>query len=228
MFVSNTSAPSGAHAGARPEPETVVSFFAPLPAHSYDVVVIDPPWPFKTWSQAGEGKSASAHYRVMTLADIMALPVRELLKPNAVVLLWTTGAMLEKAVAVMQAWGITYKTEIAWRKVTCNGNPRMGLGFWARSMHEPVLLGTFGKPPKFTLPSCFDGVAREHSRKPDEFYQMIDERAPGLRRADVFAREKREGWDCWGDEVEKFSPAPSRAEGETMLIPDGEQLGVLS
>jgi N6-adenosine-specific RNA methylase IME4 len=88
----------------------------------------------------------------------------------------------------------------------------MGLGFWARSMHEPVLLGTFGKPPKFTLPSCFDGVAREHSRKPDEFYQMIDERTPDLRRADVFAREKRDGWDVWGDEVGKFSTSNGDTE----------------
>jgi N6-adenosine-specific RNA methylase IME4 len=193
-----------------PESQTAVSIFDPLAAHSYDVVVIDPPWPFATWSAAGQGKSASKHYRVMTLADIMALPVGKLLKDDAVVLLWTTGPMLEKAVVVMQAWGITYKTEIAWRKVTRNGKVRMGLGFWARTIHEPVLLGTVGKPRKFTLPSCFDGIAREHSRKPEEFYQMITERAPDFRRVDVFAREKREGWDAWGDEVEKFSPQQAR------------------
>jgi N6-adenosine-specific RNA methylase IME4 len=79
-------------------------------------------------------------------------------------------------------------------------------------MHEPVLFGTVGKPRKFTpaLPSCFDGIAREHSRKPEEFYRMITDRTPGLRRADLFAREKREGWDAWGDEVEKFSPQQTR------------------
>ncbi len=142
-------------------------------------------------------------------SDIKALPVRDLLKDNAVVLLWTTGAMLSHGVAVMEAWGITFKTELAWRKVTRNGKVRMGCGFWARSMHEPILLGTVGKPSKFTLPSCFDGIAREHSRKPDEFYRMITDRTPNLRRADVFAREKRKGWDVWGDEVEKFSPAAS-------------------
>jgi N6-adenosine-specific RNA methylase IME4 len=223
MFVSNTSALTGAQAGCvLPAPDTATWFFDPLMAHSYDLVVIDPPWPFKTWSHAGEGKSASQHYRVMTLDDIMDLPVRELLKPDAVVLLWATGAMLEKAVAVMQAWGITYKTELAWRKVTRNGKVRMGCGFWARTMHEPILLGTVGKPPKVTLPSCFDGIAREHSRKPTEFYDVIEKKTPGLRRADVFAREKREGWDCWGDEVGKFSSVP----GGTILIPDSEQFGV--
>jgi N6-adenosine-specific RNA methylase IME4 len=189
------------------ESQTAVSFFDPLAAHSYDLIVIDPPWPFATWSATGQGKSPSAHYRVMTLAEIMALPVRGLLNNHAVVLLWTTGAMLAQAFAVMQAWGITYKTNLMWRKVTRNGKVRMGCGFWARTMHEPILLGTVGKPPKITLPSCFDGIAREHSRKPDEFYRMITERAPDLRRADLFAREKREGWEAWGDEIEKFSPA---------------------
>jgi N6-adenosine-specific RNA methylase IME4 len=157
----------------------------------------------------------------MTLAGIMALPVRHLLKDNAVVLLWTTGAMLEQALAVMQAWGITYKTNL---KVTPSGKVRMGTGYWARSMHEPILRDTIGKPSKFTLPSSFDGIAREHSRKPDEFYQMLSQRTPGLRRADLFAREKREGWDVWGDEVGKFAPASSRAERNTIAM-RGEQLG---
>jgi len=137
-----------------PESETAVWFFDPLVAHSYDVIVIDPPWPFKTWSAKGEGKSASMHYRIMTLADIMALLVRGLLKDDAVVLLWATGPMFPGALAVMQAWGITYKTQLMWRKVTRNGKVRMGCGFWARTMHEPLLLGTVGKPPKFTLYSA--------------------------------------------------------------------------
>jgi MT-A70 len=110
-----------------------------------------------------------------------------------------------------------------WRKVTRNGKVRMGCGFWARTMHEPVLLGTVGKPPKFTLPSCFDGIAREHSRKPDEFYRMITERTPDLRRADLFAREKREGWDAWGDEFEKFSS--SGADGAPAQLAFSGPLG---
>ena len=87
--------------------------------------------------------------------------------------------MLEQAHEVMRAWGITYKTNLVWRKVTPSGKVRMGCGYWARTMHE-------------------------------------------LRRADLFAREKRKGWDCWGDEVEKFSPASSHAERDTILI-GGEQ-----
>jgi len=228
MFVSNTSALTGVQAGDNfPAPETAVWFFDPLLAHSYDLLVIDPPWPFKTWSQKGQSRSASKHYSVMTLAEIAALPVRELLKDDGYILLWTTGMTLLDAGAVIQGWGITYKTELAWRKVTRNGKMRMGCGFWARTMHEPILLGTVGKPAKFTLPSCFDGIAREHSRKPDEFYQMITARTPDLRRADLFAREQREGWDCWGDEVGKFSSVSVEADAKT-LVPGRKLIGVKS
>ncbi len=141
----------------------------------------------------------------MALSEINALPVRNLLNRNGVVFLWATAPSLPQALAAMECWGVTYKTHFVWRKVTRTGKIRMGCGFWARTMHELILLGTVGKPRKFTLPSCFDGLAREHSRKPDEFYSMIVERTPGWRRADLFARERRLGWDVWGDQVDRFT-----------------------
>ncbi|SIO44175.1 N6-adenosine-specific RNA methylase IME4 [Bradyrhizobium erythrophlei] len=225
MFVGNTSVPAGAQ--DLPAPETAVWPFAPLAARSYDALVIDPPWHFNTWSLAGQtSKSASGQYRTMPLAEIMALPVRELLKPDAIVYLWATGAMLPHALATLRAWGIVYKTSFVWRKVTRNGKVRWGTGRWAQSGHELVLLGVVGRPRCFLLPSIFDGIAREHSRKPDEFYGIIAKKTPGLRRADVFAREKREGWDCWGDEVGKFSPPLCSTERSSILIPSHEQTGV--
>jgi N6-adenosine-specific RNA methylase IME4 len=217
MFVGNTSVPA---------PETAVWPFAPLAAHSYDLIVVDPPWHFNTWSLAGQtSKSASGQYRTMPHAEIMALPVRELLKRDAIVYLWATGAMLPHALATMDAWGITYKTSFAWRKVTANGKVRWGTGRWAQSGHELVLLGVVGKPRCFLLPSIFDGLARAHSRKPDHFYDLVSRKTPGLRRADLFAREQREGWDCWGDEVGKFSSVCSGTEHNTILMPSSEQMG---
>jgi N6-adenosine-specific RNA methylase IME4 len=212
MFLPDGTALARVQTAANPaESETAVRFFDPLVAHSYDVVVIDPPWKFITRSPKGQRKSASQHYRVMTLDEIKALPVRALLKKNAIVYLWATGAMLPQALKTMEAWGIDYKTEMSWQKMTPKRKRRMGLGFRARSCHEPIVVGTVGRPPKFTPvpPSSFDGIAREHSRKPDEFYSMIKACTPGLRRADVFARQEREGWDAWGDEVGKFSSGPS-------------------
>jgi len=127
MFISNTSVPPGAQ--DFPAPETAVWRFAPLVAHSYDVVVIDPPWHFNTWSPAGQtSKSAAGQYHTMPLAEIMALPVRELLKPDAIVYLWATGAMLPHALETMKALGIVYKTGFVWRKVTINGTATLTIG----------------------------------------------------------------------------------------------------
>ena len=186
------------------------SYFWPLPQRSYDVAVIDPPWHFKVFSETtGTKKSAQSHYSVMSLARIKALPVRELLKPDSVVFCFATAPLLPAALEAMAAWGFTYKSNLAWRKMTRNGKVRMGCGYWARTMHEHVLICTIGKPQLLTFPSLFDGIAREHSRKPDEFYSMVAERSPGRRRVDLFARERRNGWDVWGDEIEKFSSAES-------------------
>jgi N6-adenosine-specific RNA methylase IME4 len=179
-------------------------FFEPLIPHAYDVIVIDPPWHFKSWSDTRQTKAASQHYSLMENEDILALPVSQLADRHCLLLLWSTGAMMPLALEAMQAWGFTYKSQIVWRKVTRMGRVRMGTGFWARSMHETVLIGTIGKPAKATFPSLFDGVAREHSRKPEEFYALVEKVTPGRRRCDVFARVQRPGWNAFGDETEKF------------------------
>lgn len=177
---------------------------APL---SYDVIVADPPWRFRTWGEHNQTKSASRHYALMTTETIKALPVGRLAQRDCLLLLWATECMRPQAHEVMSAWGFTYKSALVWRKVTKNGKPRMGTGYWARTMHEPVLIGCIGKPRKFSaFPSCFDGVAREHSRKPDEFYTLVERHTASLRRLDLFSRESRPGFDGWGHEVAKFDP----------------------
>lgn len=180
-------------------------FFEGLSPRSYSIVCIDPPWRFRTWSETNQDKAASKHYDLMLTEDIAKLPVRRLCQDDALVLVWATAPMLTHALACMAAWGVTYRSNIVWRKVTVNGKIRMGLGFWARSMHEQVLIGTVGKPRQIkALPSIFDGIAREHSRKPDEFYALVDRHIPHGRRADVFSRESRAGWDAFGNEAQKY------------------------
>lgn len=214
MHGTYNAADRHAQALVGPPESNAVSFFAPLRVHGYDLIVVDPPWHFKTWSPAGQtSKSASGQYRTMPLTEIMALPVRELLKPDAIVYLWATGAMLPHALETLRAWGIVYKSSFVWRKITHNGKVRWGTGRWAQSGHELLLLGVVGRPRCFLLPSIFDGLARAHSRKPDEFYDLIAKKTPDLRRADLFARQQREGWDVWGDEVGKFSSSHGGAEG---------------
>ncbi|WP_398469616.1 MT-A70 family methyltransferase [Tardiphaga sp.] len=172
---------------------------------SADVIVIDPPWPFELYSQTGETKSAAAQYQTMSFDDIARLPVSQLARGDCLVLMWATEAIRPQAHAVMRAWGVTYKTAFVWRKVTKRGLVRMGTGYRVRSMHEPVLLGTIGNPAHAAFPSVFDGVAREHSRKPDEFYELVRGKTKNaVNRLDLFSRETRSGFIGWGNEATKF------------------------
>lgn len=184
--------------------------FDPLVPLSYDVIIADPPWRFRTWGEHNQAKSASRHYSLMTLPEIKALPVNQLAQGDCLLLLWTTGwAMATGQVhEVVKAWGFGGKSEIIWNKRTASGKTRMGTGYWARSMHEPIMLASIGKPRKFSaFPSSFDGLAREHSRKPDEFYRLVEKHTAGMRRADLFSRETRDGFHGWGNESGKFDAA---------------------
>lgn len=118
--------------------------FAPLRAGAYEIICADPPWP---WA-GGKAKAGEAHYRTMRLDKIMALPVAALAARDCVLLMWATGPLLDRAIMTAQAWGFAYKSHVVWRKTTINGKARMGCGFWARTMHEPVLIATRGNPRK--------------------------------------------------------------------------------
>ncbi|MGY3607642.1 MULTISPECIES: MT-A70 family methyltransferase [unclassified Bradyrhizobium] len=179
----------------------------------YDVIVADPPWTFELRSAAGGGKSPQAHYRCMSLDDIKALPVGQLARGDCLLLLWTCGWAMAtcQAQEVAKAWGFTPITEMSWRKTTANGAIRMGPGYRVRTMHEPILVCTLGNPEHTALESAdrfdirLDGAAREHSRKPVEFYQHVVDCTPNaVLRADLFSRESRPGFDTWGDECTKF------------------------
>lgn len=184
--------------------------FGDLVPLSFDVIVADPPWRFRTWSETNQQKSASRHYDLMHTEEIKSLPVGKLAQKDCVLMLWFVGAMLPQAIDVIRSWGFTYKSEMVWRKVTMNHKVRMGTGYWCRSMHEPVLIGTIGKPSKVrAFPSIFDGIAREHSRKPDEFFDIVERHTSGLRRLELFSRQSRPGWQTWGNERGKFDEASS-------------------
>jgi len=174
---------------------------------SCDVIIADPPWDFENYSAAGTAKGADPHYSVMTLDAIKALPVGQLARGDCLLLLWTCGWAMANGAAleVARAWGFTPQSEIVWRKLTIDGEPRMGTGYRVRTLHEPILLATIGNPRHKSFPSLFDGVAREHSRKPDEFFDLVLDRTPtAMRRADLFSRETRPGFEGWGNEHRKF------------------------
>jgi N6-adenosine-specific RNA methylase IME4 len=192
--------------------------FGTLTMFGYDVIVPDPPWDFENYSDAGTKKGADPHYSVMRLEAIKALSVHELARGDCLLLLWTTGWAIAtgQAQEVARAWGFKPISEIVWLKRYPSGKARVGTGYRVRTMHEPILVCTVGNPQHKPFPSTFDGIAREHSRKPDEFYDLVlSHTTQAFRRADLFSRETRGGFEGWGNEHGKFDEvAPLRSAGQ--------------
>lgn len=180
-------------------------FFEPLLPLHYEMIVIDPPWPFELYSKKGDLKSAQRHYDCMSHEEIINLPVGQLASMNCLLYLWATAPELPFAIKCLETWGFVYKSFMLWRKITCNGKERIGTGYRVRTTGEIILIGTLGNPIQSYKPhTIFNGIVREHSRKPDEFYDICNRVMPSARRADVFAREKRIGWHSFGNEINKW------------------------
>lgn len=187
--------------------------FGDLVPGQYRVIAADPPWTFRLFSKKGEQKSPQAKYRTMPLAEIKALPVRELAAPDAVLLLWGTAPMLPQALEVMAAWGFKYSSAGSWAKLSKTGSgPAFGTGYDYRSASEFWLLGKRGKPKALVrnVRNLVIAPVREHSRKPDAFFTEEARHWPGPR-CELFTRQRRPGWDAWGDQVDLFEPAEEAA-----------------
>ena len=179
--------------------------FEPLNMFTYDVIVADPPWRFDNWSKKGEGKNAVSHYNCMSIEDIKALPVGDLATQNAILVLWATNPMLDRAFEVMKAWNFKFKTAGTWVKLTTNEKLAFGTGYILRSANEPFLIGTIGKPGFSNSVRSVCAGTREHSRKPDEMIDMVEVLAGAhTKKLELFSRTDRPGWDAWGDEIGKF------------------------
>lgn len=189
---------------------------APRPGH-YRVIYADPPWSFATYSRKGKGRSPDAHYDCMDLDAIKRLPVAGWAHPDAVLLLWATDPLLDRALEVIQAWGFAYKTVgFYWAKlnkgtsaVASEADFFTGLGFWTRANPEPCLLATRGRPRRRSggVRKLVLAPRREHSRKPDEMYERIEALLEGPY-LELFARGSRPGWDTWGDQAGLFDGGP--------------------
>lgn len=183
--------------------------FATLEGERFGAILADPPWKFQTWSGKGEGRSASQHYDVMTVAQIARLPVASLAAEDCVLFLWGTWPMLPQVLQVMQAWGFTYKTcAFDWMKLSGSNIPSIGNGYWTRSNTEFCLLGTRGKPKRkhADVPMALLERRQEHSRKPWIVHHRIEALVDGPY-LELFARQRRAGWEQWGNETGKFDEA---------------------
>jgi N6-adenosine-specific RNA methylase IME4 len=183
---------------------------APLPSdRRFPIIYADPPWKFQVHSGPDNEWSAEQHYPAMSTEEICALPVTDIATPDAVLLLWTPACNLPDALRVCDAWGFEYVTCAVWVK------PKAAFGYWVRTQHELLTIARRGAmptpAPADRPPSVITAPRREHSRKPDEAYELIEGMFPGLLKVELFARARRPGWDCWGNETEKFAAAVDRS-----------------
>lgn len=182
----------------------------PLPAveGGFACIYADPPWQF----QNRTGKVAPEHrrldrYSTMTLDTIKALPVSDVAAKNSHLYLWVPNALLPEGIAVMEAWGYRYVSNIIWAKRRKDGGPDgRGVGFYFRNVTEILLFGVRGSmrtlPPGRSQVNMLETRKREHSRKPDEMYDLVEACSPGPR-LEMFARHARPGWSLFGDESDE-------------------------
>ncbi|MGY2052943.1 MT-A70 family methyltransferase [Methylobacterium sp. JK268] len=184
--------------------------FDPLPPLSFGLLMVDPPWAYDLWSVKGMKKSAMAQYACMSDEAICALPVGHLARGDAVLWLWATGPKLDVAFRVMAAWGFNYRTFGTWDK------QRWGTGYIMRSVAEPFLIGTMGRPTfdGRSIPNIIRGGAREHSRKPEQAFAIAERLVPDAYRCELFSRQSRAGWATWGAESGLFDSTPALMAAE--------------
>jgi len=178
----------------------------------FATVLADPPWQFqnKTGKVAPEHKRLN-RYSTMTLEDICALPVANVCADTAHLYLWVPNALLPEGLRVLSAWGFQYKSNLVWHKVRKDGGPDgRGVGFYFRNTTEIILFGVRGRNARTLAPgrsqvNIIRSMKREHSRKPDEQYGIIEACSPGPY-LELFGRGPREGWTTWGNQAEEYSP----------------------
>ncbi|MEW5686613.1 MAG: MT-A70 family methyltransferase [Pseudomonadota bacterium] len=189
-------------------PADLASSLAPA---QFRTILADPPWRFKNRT----GKIAPEHHRLaryptMSLDELCAMPVNTVAAPTAHLYLWVPNALLPDGLAVMSAWGFTYKSNLVWHKVRRDGgSDGRGVGFYFRNVTELLLFGTRGSQARTLAPgrrqvNLLAAQKLEHSRKPDDFYDLIEACSPGPH-LELFARGLRPGWRSWGNQAEEYT-----------------------
>ena len=190
--------------------EDLLSFIG---EEKYSTILADPPWQFqnRTGKMAPEHKRLS-RYPTLSLKEIEDLPVKDVSAKRAHLYLWVPNALLAEGLNVMEKWGFTYKSNIVWYKIRKDGGPdRRGVGFYFRNVTEVILFGVRGTNIRTLQPgrsqeNIISSQKREHSRKPDEQYKLIESCSWGPY-LELFGRGTREGWTTWGNQAEEYTPS---------------------
>lgn len=181
----------------------------------YNIIYADPPWSYKNWSAKGTGRSAEQHYPCMKKEDIQKLDIQSIAADDCVLFLWVTFPCLEEGLELIKAWGFKYKTcAFNWVKRNKKNTNSwfFGLGYWTRANGEICLLATKGKPKKVSsaVHQIIDTPIEGHSKKPGEARERVVQLMGDLPRIELFARNRTDGWDVWGNEVDSDVDLGSR------------------
>ena len=177
-----------------------------FPDKKYNIIYADPPW--KYTESGTNAKVEGRHYPSMSLEEICAMPINTICADKCILFLWATFPRLKDALATIEAWGFVYHSlGFDWTKLAKNGAPKMGCGYYTRQNNEICLIAVPKDkkrriaPLSHSVRACVQLPAREHSRKPDEIRDWIVEICGDLPRIELFARQRFDGWDAWGNEV---------------------------
>ena len=191
----------------------------------YGVIYADPPWSFRNWSAKGTGRNALSHYDCLDAKKLASLPIADLAARDCALFLWAVDPLLHQAIDLIRAWGFEYKTVgFYWVKLNAKAKHEAdfftGLGYWTRANPEQCLMATRGKPLRRAkdVRRLVVESRREHSRKPECVRDRI-ERLVGGPYLELFARETKPGWDCWGNQAGLFDQgaAPTRRQPSRLV-----------
>ena len=176
----------------------------PFPNKKYNIIYSDPAWHYQVWKE-GSKRNVTSKYKTMNPQEIWDLPVQDIADKDCILFLWVTFPKLLEGIETISKWGFTYKTcGFNWVKKNKKADSFFwGMGYWTRANTELCLIGTKGKPKRISMgvhQVVYERI-REHSRKPDCVRDRIIELCGDLPRIELFARQKAEGWDSWGNEV---------------------------
>ena len=173
----------------------------------YKIIYADPPWTFKNYNNEKSNSNADHHYSCMSMEDIKKLPVQDIADKDCILFLWCTDPLINQQIEIINAWGFTYKTVgfywIKENKNKTNSTYWKGTGYWTRCNPEICLLATKGKPKRvgFNVDKLVFAERDKHSKKPYIIRDKIVELCGDLPRIELFARQRTEGWDTFGDEI---------------------------
>lgn len=215
-------------------PNPAAELLEHLAGRRFKTILADPPWQF----QNRTGKMAPEHkrlnrYGTMELDDILGLPVRALAEDTAHLYLWVPNALLPEGLKVMEAWGFKYKSNLVWHKIRKDGGPDgRGVGFYFRNVTELLLFGVRGTnartlPPGRRQVNFLATQKREHSRKPDQMYDIIESCSPGPY-LELFARGTQPNWIAWGNEADngyypKWRTYVNQSQAELIFLEQARQ-----